>query len=139
MSLYSTWCRARPCATKNTKVRYRRYTNAPTSCLPHTQSAQSERERKLTHYSLVTMRLFAARPDQWQGACGAHGARRVSSGGVAFRCSTRLGQERADKLFAALREGARRAMRRGLTPASAVSYDRDPEVPSTASPTTSPG
>ena len=33
----------------------------------------------------------------------------------------------ADKLFAALRE-ARDAMRRGATPAGAVSYDRDPEV-----------
>ena len=33
----------------------------------------------------------------------------------------------ADKLFAALRE-ARDAMRRGATPAGAISYDRDPEV-----------
>ena len=37
-----------PAPPKTPKVRCRPFTNAPTSPIPHTQSAQAERERKLT-------------------------------------------------------------------------------------------
>ena len=76
---------------------------------------------------ILTLRLLR-RPDQWQDASLellVHDA--FHQGESHFDALRGSDKKTADKLFAALRE-ARDAMRRGATPAGAVSYDRDPEV-----------
>ena len=77
---------------------------------------------------VISTLLLLRRPGQWQDASLellVHDAfRRGESHFEALRGSDK---KTADKLFAALRE-ARDAMRRGATPAGAISYDRDPEV-----------
>ena len=127
--------------TRDTAARKRRraVVDAPSE---HLYGVRSPRDRYplrpwLQHHGIaedeVAQRLISTlwllrRPGQWQDASLellVHDAfRRGESHFEALRGSDK---KTADKLFAALRE-ARDAMRRGATPAGAVSYDRDPEV-----------